>query len=597
MMRCFNKILSVFVLEGYTDELLGRERSFWAKPIMKNTLNKGYRYAWGCVMATLSLFTFALFRNLRKTFQLLLLSGVFHPSCVYSSLALSSLRFLQDDRRATISPISLELSFDAERTESEALGWLLEEIHVTWAHLGKKQTRLQLYTKVKEEKGTQTLETASGIGMMKEIDISTLTVEQYFRMIDEIHAPGMVNEEFGRTMEKDIEDMTIAEYMKYEAEMKRKSWRDSQSYFPTKYDNWDVGSFHLEKNKTSDYPEQGTIDNTDAPDAPNLESHDEGMSSDEVDEWFVIEMEEHAKRGGNDEDALINIMKSLVEECKTIYKCRQMKTFEIDTVLEASSMASNDTVEEDSRPSRTLPCQLQPKELSLGSFSLPYTIVENVLVKIDKFVSPCDFVVIDMSGICGEMMILGKPFLATIHAQIYVFNGEISFGTSEDRVKFNVNRISHHSNAILEKVYMTTEKESFNPLEIEDGLFSYESPACLRFEQNTRIYTNSDNETIDSPTNMQETSKRRADHQQDNKRDTSRWHVLDTKLFMEEVNMECSNNGGTTYAWHDEGHEEEELWKCGIDKAEYAPPIVNIETSEVKRFQQLGGKFQDRLDP
>ncbi|GKE70942.1 putative ribonuclease H-like domain-containing protein, partial [Tanacetum coccineum] len=253
-------------------------------------------------------------------------------------------------------------------------------------------------------------------------------------------------------------------------------------------------------------------------------------------------------------------MKSLVEECKTIFKSRQMKTFKTDIVLEASSMASNDTVEEDSRPSRTLPCQLQPKELSLGSFSLPYTIgsfnlyamidlgtcvnimpnsvfeylkltnlkktdvlvrmanmtqqaplgtVENVLVKIDKFVSPCDFVVIDMSGICGEMMILGKPFLATINAQIYVFNGEISFGTSKDRAKFNVNRISHHSNAILEKVYMTTEKESFNPLEIEDGLFSYESPACLRFEQNTRNYTNSDNETIDSPTNMQETSQGR----------------------------------------------------------------------------------------
>nr|GEX63485.1 hypothetical protein [Tanacetum cinerariifolium] len=32
-----------------------------------------------------------------------------------------------------------------------ALGWLLEEIHVTWAHLEKKQTRLQLYTKYDEE--------------------------------------------------------------------------------------------------------------------------------------------------------------------------------------------------------------------------------------------------------------------------------------------------------------------------------------------------------------------------------------------------------------------------------------------------------------
>ncbi|GKB40349.1 hypothetical protein Tco_0885291, partial [Tanacetum coccineum] len=31
------------------------------------------------------------------------------------------------------------------------LGWHLEDIHVTWAHLEKKRTRLQLYTKVDEE--------------------------------------------------------------------------------------------------------------------------------------------------------------------------------------------------------------------------------------------------------------------------------------------------------------------------------------------------------------------------------------------------------------------------------------------------------------
>ncbi|GKD82428.1 hypothetical protein Tco_1349267, partial [Tanacetum coccineum] len=32
-----------------------------------------------------------------------------------------------------------------------AFGKLLEEIHVTWAHLEKKRTRLQLYTKVDKE--------------------------------------------------------------------------------------------------------------------------------------------------------------------------------------------------------------------------------------------------------------------------------------------------------------------------------------------------------------------------------------------------------------------------------------------------------------
>ncbi|GJT31089.1 hypothetical protein Tco_0911364 [Tanacetum coccineum] len=45
----------------------------------------------------------------------------------------------------------------------KALGWHLEVIHVTWAHLEKKRRRLQLYTKVVEEKSSQWLETTSEI--------------------------------------------------------------------------------------------------------------------------------------------------------------------------------------------------------------------------------------------------------------------------------------------------------------------------------------------------------------------------------------------------------------------------------------------------
>ncbi|GJZ40589.1 hypothetical protein Tco_0587475 [Tanacetum coccineum] len=42
-----------------------------------------------------------------------------------------------------------------------ALGWLLEEIHVTWAHLEKKQTRLRTYTKSLKDLCKQWLETTS----------------------------------------------------------------------------------------------------------------------------------------------------------------------------------------------------------------------------------------------------------------------------------------------------------------------------------------------------------------------------------------------------------------------------------------------------
>ncbi|GJX98937.1 hypothetical protein Tco_0355956 [Tanacetum coccineum] len=42
-----------------------------------------------------------------------------------------------------------------------AFGWHLEEIHVTWAHLEKKQIRLRTYTKSLEESCSQSMETAS----------------------------------------------------------------------------------------------------------------------------------------------------------------------------------------------------------------------------------------------------------------------------------------------------------------------------------------------------------------------------------------------------------------------------------------------------
>ncbi|GJU25314.1 hypothetical protein Tco_1163935 [Tanacetum coccineum] len=42
-----------------------------------------------------------------------------------------------------------------------ALGWHLEEIHVTWAHLEKKWTRLRTYTKSMKKYCSQSVETAS----------------------------------------------------------------------------------------------------------------------------------------------------------------------------------------------------------------------------------------------------------------------------------------------------------------------------------------------------------------------------------------------------------------------------------------------------
>ncbi|GJW03951.1 hypothetical protein Tco_1562807 [Tanacetum coccineum] len=85
-----------------------------------------------------------------------------------------------------------------------------------------------------------------------------------------------------------------------------------------------------------------------------------------------------------------------------------------------------------------------------------------------------------------DVIILGRPFLESIHAQIDVFNEEISFEIGSEKFKFDIN-----SHQCIEKIYMIDmahEEETFNPLEIGIDVFSYESPACLEFEQRSRSY-------------------------------------------------------------------------------------------------------------
>ncbi|GKC26941.1 zinc knuckle CX2CX4HX4C containing protein [Tanacetum coccineum] len=66
----------------------------------------------------------------------------------------------------------------------------------------------------------------------------------------------------------------------------------------------------------------------------------------------------------------------------------------------------------------------------------PLRIVRDILVKIDKFLFPSDFVILDQTP--NSTIILGRPFLATVHAQINVFEKEISVGIGDERVEDSV---------------------------------------------------------------------------------------------------------------------------------------------------------------
>ncbi|GKE39065.1 DNA-directed DNA polymerase, partial [Tanacetum coccineum] len=66
--------------------------------------------------------------------------------------------------------------------------------------------------------------------------------------------------------------------------------------------------------------------------------------------------------------------------------------------------------------------------------------LENMLMKVDKFVLPIYFVVLDMPEDSMVPIILGKPFLATARAMIDVFNKKITLRVRDDEVIFDVDQ-------------------------------------------------------------------------------------------------------------------------------------------------------------
>ncbi|GKE17353.1 DNA-directed DNA polymerase, partial [Tanacetum coccineum] len=79
-------------------------------------------------------------------------------------------------------------------------------------------------------------------------------------------------------------------------------------------------------------------------------------------------------------------------------------------------------------------------ELENKSTQYPRGIAENVIVKIDKFIFPVDFVVLDMKEDYKIPIVLGRPFLATAHAMVDVFNKKISFKVGNETITFDIEK-------------------------------------------------------------------------------------------------------------------------------------------------------------
>ena len=70
----------------------------------------------------------------------------------------------------------------------------------------------------------------------------------------------------------------------------------------------------------------------------------------------------------------------------------------------------------------------------------PEGVLEDVMVKVGKFILPVNFVVMKMEEDTQVPLLLGRPFLATRAALIDVKKGELTLRVGNKAVHFNLNK-------------------------------------------------------------------------------------------------------------------------------------------------------------
>ncbi|GJW08715.1 DNA-directed DNA polymerase [Tanacetum coccineum] len=123
-------------------------------------------------------------------------------------------------------------------------------------------------------------------------------------------------------------------------------------------------------------------------------------------------------------------------------------------------------------------------ELADRTIKHPKGIAENVLLGIDKFVFPIDFVVLDIPEDIKVPLILGRPFLSTAHAKIDVFKRKINLKVGDDKIVFKSDKPTSN---IIKRVYALGLRERME-LDLEsrlmrEALILNRSPVSLIFSK------------------------------------------------------------------------------------------------------------------
>uniref|UniRef100_A0A1S4CHY9 Uncharacterized protein n=1 Tax=Nicotiana tabacum TaxID=4097 RepID=A0A1S4CHY9_TOBAC len=105
----------------------------------------------------------------------------------------------------------------------------------------------------------------------------------------------------------------------------------------------------------------------------------------------------------------------------------------------------------------------------------PLGIINDVLVRVDKFILPTNFVILNCEVVYEVPIILGKPFLATRKDLVDVEAGELTFWMGDEKVVFHVCKSMRqpNSNEVCSFVDLVTEviaEDTSDVINVEDPL-------------------------------------------------------------------------------------------------------------------------------
>ena len=116
--------------------------------------------------------------------------------------------------------------------------------------------------------------------------------------------------------------------------------------------------------------------------------------------------------------------------------------------------------------------ELTPTAITLQmadkSMAQPEGVLENVLVKVGKFIFPMDFVIMKMEEDTEVPLMLGRPFLATGATLIDVHKSELTLRVGNETVHFNLNRSLEHPDVDAESC-MAIENNSLLSVELNSN--------------------------------------------------------------------------------------------------------------------------------